>query len=131
MQGAFLCCFSQALAGMSRDLGRDVPGSERNFMQENLGPIFRTLRKIWALSKGLLMAVSKRWFEFCGGTKIPLPPLYLNFTSFLPNVYLNLTSARPAISNHGLETTVYRPLGCFAHLPEVKKVVRFCPAQPA
>ena len=25
--------------------------------------------------------------------------------------YLNLTSAHPAISNHGLETTVYKPLG--------------------
>ena len=51
------------------------------------------------------------------GNEITLPPFYLNFapfnlnsTSFLPKFYLNLTSARPAIWNHGLETTVYRPL---------------------
>ena len=28
MQGAFCCCLRQAMAGISRDLGRDVPGSE-------------------------------------------------------------------------------------------------------
>ena len=27
MQGALFCCFRQEMAGMSRDLGRDVPGS--------------------------------------------------------------------------------------------------------
>ena len=32
------------------------------------------------------------------------------FCSFLPNFNLNLSSAQLAISNHGLETTVYRPL---------------------
>ena len=55
------------------------------------------------------------------GEQIPLPPFYLNLTPFLPQFYLiltsflpffnlNLTSAQPAISNHGLETTVYIPL---------------------
>ena len=47
-------------------------------------------------SKGLLMVVSKRWFEFSGGTKFryPLlstsiePPFYLNFTPFEPLFYL-------------------------------------------
>ena len=29
MQVAFFCCFRQGVAGMSRDLGRDVPDSEK------------------------------------------------------------------------------------------------------
>ena len=60
------------------------------------------------------------------GNEIPLPPFYLSFTSILPQFYLNLTPflplfnlfltsfltpSEPTISNHGLETTVYRPLG--------------------
>ena len=55
------------------------------------------------------------------GNEIPLPPFYLNLTSFLPQFYLvltsflpffnlNLTSASSRISSHGLETTVYRRL---------------------
>ena len=55
------------------------------------------------------------------GNEIPLPPFYLNLTSFLPQFYLflasflpslslDLTSAPPRISSHGLETTVYRLL---------------------
>ena len=67
------------------------------------------------------MVVSKRWLEFSGGNEIPLPPFYLSLTSFLPQFYLfltsflplsnlNLTSAWSRISNHGLETTVYRLL---------------------
>ena len=55
------------------------------------------------------------------GNEIPLPPSYLNLTSFLPQFCLfltfflplfnlNLTSASSRISNHGLETTVYRLL---------------------
>ena len=59
------------------------------------------------------------------GNEIPLPPFYLNFaTPFLPQFYLfltsslplfnlNLTSASSRFSNHGLETTVYIPLGKF------------------
>ena len=39
-----------------------------------------------------------------------LPQFCLILTSFWPNFYLNLTSAQSAISNHGLETAVYRPL---------------------
>ena len=65
------------------------------------------------------MVVSKRWFEFPGGTEFRyrLPPFYLNFTPFLPQFnlflplfYINLTSASSRISSHGLETTVYRLL---------------------
>ena len=67
------------------------------------------------------MVVSKRWFEFCLESKFRYPPFYLNLTSFLPQFYLfltsflpffnlNLTSASSRISNHGLETTVYRLL---------------------
>ena len=79
------------------------------------------------------MVVSKRWFEFSGGTKFRYPPFYLILTSFLPHFYLiltsflpqfyllltsflplfnlNLTSSSSRLSNHGLETTVYIPLG--------------------
>ena len=64
------------------------------------------------------------------GKEIWLPPFYLNLTPFLPqfyliltsfwpNFYLNLTSAQPAISNHGLETTVYKPLES-AHLKSAR-----------
>ena len=71
--------------------------------------------------------VSKRWFEFSLESKFRhpiltsiLPQFYLCFTSSLPNFnlffYLNLTSAQPAISNRGLETTVYKPLDML-HLP--------------
>ena len=67
------------------------------------------------------MVVSKRWFELLSGEQISLPPFNLNLASFLPQLYLiltyflllfnlNLTSASSGISNHGLETTVYRPL---------------------
>ena len=42
MQVAFFCCFRQGGAGMSRDLGRDVPDLEK-LMQENFGLIFHTL----------------------------------------------------------------------------------------
>ena len=78
------------------------------------------------------MVVSKRWFELSGGTKFRYPtsflpqfhllftlispPLNLNFTSF----DLNLTSASLWISNHGLETTVYRLVG-FPQKPPASK----------
>ena len=39
-----------------------------------------------------------------------IPLLSLNFDHFLTSFYLILTSTQPAISNHGLETTVYKPL---------------------
>ena len=62
--------------------------------------------------------VSKRWFEFGPESKFRHPMLTSTFTSVLPQFYLCLTSflpqsnlsAQPAISNHGLETTVYKPL---------------------
>ena len=57
------------------------------------------------------------------GEHIPAPYLNLSLASilallyldlpFLTSFYLNLTSAQPAISNHGLETKVYKPLGSF------------------
>ena len=37
MQGAFFCCFRQGVAGMSPDLGRDVPDLEKLYA-----------RKLWA-----------------------------------------------------------------------------------
>ena len=45
MQVAFFCCFRQGVAGMSRDLGRDVPDLEKLYAAENFGLIFRTLSK--------------------------------------------------------------------------------------
>ena len=62
------------------------------------------------------------------GEQISLPPFYLNLTPFLSQFYLiltfflplfnlNLTSARFEISNHGLETTVYRPLTSLFYFP--------------
>ena len=45
MQVALLCCFRQGVAGMSRDLGRDVPDLEKLYAAENFGLIFRTLSK--------------------------------------------------------------------------------------
>ena len=42
MQGAFFCCFRlrkfrEGMAGTSRDLGRDVPGSEKTLCKKSLG----------------------------------------------------------------------------------------------
>ena len=61
---------------------------------------------------------SKRWFEFGPASKFPHPHFNLNLTSvYLFYSLFNLffypikTSAQPAISNQGLETTVYRLLG--------------------
>ena len=60
-------------------------------------------------TKGLLMVVSKRWFEFGGGTKFRYTPFYLNLTPILPhfNLFLPLRSAgslQPRFRNHGLQT---------------------------
>ena len=65
--------------------------------------------------------VCKRWFQTMvrvwSGEQISAPHLtfiwqhfYLCSTSTLLPFYLILTSAQPATSNHGLETTVYRPM---------------------
>ena len=51
MQVAFFCCFRQGVAGMSRDLGRDVPDLEKlyarklcaDFSYPNFRKTFRTL----------------------------------------------------------------------------------------
>ena len=62
------------------------------------------------------MVVSKRWFEFSGGTEFRYPLFYLNLTSFLPQFYLffnlfflffNLcfiANLEPRFGNHGLQT---------------------------
>ena len=55
------------------------------------------------------MVVSTRWFEF--SSQFPHPILTLS----LPLFYLKFphhNPAQPAIMNHGLETTVDRPLFC-------------------
>ena len=81
-------------------------------------------RKTWsgkesyALPQGSVNGGFQTVVRVWSGEQIPAPHLtsifYLNFTSvlhlFLTSFYLNLTSAQPAISNHGLETTVYTPL---------------------
>ena len=43
MQLAFFCCFRQGVAGMSRDLGRDVPDLEKLYARK-LWADFRPLR---------------------------------------------------------------------------------------
>ena len=43
MQVALFCYFRQEGAGMSRDLGRDVPDLEKLSAAENFELIFRTL----------------------------------------------------------------------------------------
>ena len=75
------------------------------------------------------MAVSKRRFELSPGEQLPLPapftsmlhsvlpPVYL-LTSSLPQYYCK-TPAQPAISNHGLASTVYRSLDCLARVRTV------------
>ena len=63
------------------------------------------------------MVVSKRWYESGpeSNSRTPcltstLPLLYLNFISvFLTSFLPQFNPAQPAIPNHGLETTVYRP----------------------
>ena len=44
MQVAFFCCFRQGVAGMSWDLGRDVPDLEKLYARK-LWADFRTLLK--------------------------------------------------------------------------------------
>ena len=44
MQVAFFCCFRQGVAGMSRNLGRDVPDLEKLYARE-LWSDFRSLKK--------------------------------------------------------------------------------------
>ena len=72
--------------------------------------------------KGLLMVVSKRWFEFSGGTKFRYILFNLNLTSFLPQFYLFLplfylffnlcfvTNLEPRFGNHGLQTLGVPPI---------------------
>ena len=73
------------------------------------------------ISQGYVNGGFQTVVRVLSGDRIPLPPFYLNLTSLLPQCYLiltsflplfnlNLTSASSGISNHGLETTVYRPL---------------------
>ena len=45
MQVVFFCCFGQGVAGMSRDLGRDVPDLEKLYAR-NFGLIFRSLQMV-------------------------------------------------------------------------------------
>ena len=37
MRVAFFCCFRQGVAGISRDLGRDVPDLEKTLCKKTLG----------------------------------------------------------------------------------------------
>ena len=71
-------------------------------------PWFDTTNKV------ILPRVCKRWFlnggsslDWRANSRTPCwPQFYLDFYLF----YFKLTSAQLAISNHGLEITVYRPL---------------------
>ena len=61
MQVAFFCCFRQGVAGMSRDLGPDVPGLEK-FCARNFGPIFRSSE--WPGCPGIWVGTSRIWKNF-------------------------------------------------------------------
>ena len=73
-------------------------------------------REIWrAISEGLLMVVSKRWYEFGLESKFRhpiltsiLPQFYLSFTSILPLFNLFFTSFLPLLSRQS-RTTVWKP----------------------
>ena len=106
---------------------RTVPPPNRNRTELNRGlpenfpyaKVFHFSKKTFVFhiviaifTKGLWMVVSKRWFEFSGGTKFRypfLPQFNLLLTSIVPlflplfNLffYLNLTSVSSPISNHG------------------------------
>ena len=56
MQVSFFCCFRHGVAGISQDLGRDVPDLE-NFMQEYFGLTFRTLTQITEFAQAIFRAV--------------------------------------------------------------------------
>ena len=51
MQVAFFCCFRQGVAGMSRDLGRDVPDLEKLYA-----------RKLWA---DFSYPISEKFYNHC------------------------------------------------------------------
>ena len=77
-------------------------------------------------SKGLQTVVSKWKLQRDSATPFSSisPKIYLCFSSILPLLYLILTHAQPAISNHGLETTVYRPLENNPRDPPPLKILR-------
>ena len=52
MQVAFFCCFRQGVAGMSRDLGWDVPDLEKLYASENFGLIPSNPRVFKEFSQG-------------------------------------------------------------------------------
>ena len=80
--------------------------------------IFQSNPTVRSMMQQLSPRVCKRWFPNGGSSSVwernSATPLFTSIfypliTSFLPKFYLNLTSAQPAISNHGLEPTLYIP----------------------
>ena len=65
MQGAFFCCFRLGMAGTSRDLGRDILGSEQLYAR-NIGLIFRTLNQesILSIFWGYLLPLQLYWIRW-------------------------------------------------------------------
>ena len=61
------------LQALSSSLNACTAGSKRSFWVPSGNLSTRTAASICTVSKGLLMVVSKRWFEFCGGAKLRYP----------------------------------------------------------
>ena len=104
--------------------------------------------ELWESSpafQALQPRVCKRWFPNGGSSFVrrsfsaspflpqfnpPFTSVLLLLTSFLPLLNLNLTSASSGISNHGLETTVYKPLVQFLPQITLQKTVHACACVP-
>ena len=82
--------------------------------------------------KGLLMVVSKRWFEFCPESNFP-PPFNLKLSPFLPRFYLSfsllltvnlfLTSIQPLLRRES-RATIWKPRFTDPWLPSTHKTSR-------
>ena len=97
--------------------GEEGKLSQNNFLLGNSidrGSVnggFQMLVRVWS---GEQVPAPQSNLSLASSLTSVFPQCYLSSTSF----YLILTPAQPAISNHGLETMVYRPLA--------RKNLRFC-----
>ena len=74
--------------------------------KENLWDFFTYFRS--SCSKGMLMVVSKQWFEFCPEIQFRYPLFTSIEPPFLPQFYLILTSFLPLLRRES-RTTVWKP----------------------
>ena len=91
----------------------------------------KSLTRRVSYDQGSVTVVFKRWFEFCGGTKLRYPhftsiypPFYLNFTSFQPLFNLTFISIKPLLSRQS-RTTVWKPWFTYPRY-ELTQLIFFC-----